>query len=74
MIAAIKNNDVLIVYFILSLFFFSEEWQWFKSLSNGSLPNDPSEIQMKFQKALSTATRQLLTDLDIPENMIDLHR
>lgn len=56
------------------LLIFSEEWQWFKSLSNGSLPNGPSEIQMKFQKALSTATRQLLTDLDIPENMIDLHR
>uniref|UniRef100_A0A061QLM3 Putative fibronectin/RAS containing n=1 Tax=Cupiennius salei TaxID=6928 RepID=A0A061QLM3_CUPSA len=51
-----------------------DEWQWFKSLSTGSLPNGPSEIQMKFQKALSTATKQLLTDLDIPENMVDLHR
>ncbi|XP_055935870.1 ankyrin repeat and fibronectin type-III domain-containing protein 1-like isoform X3 [Argiope bruennichi] len=51
-----------------------EEWQWFKSLASGSLPVGPTEIQMKFQKALSLATKQLLTELDIPENVIDLHR
>ncbi|XP_054722612.1 ankyrin repeat and fibronectin type-III domain-containing protein 1-like [Uloborus diversus] len=51
-----------------------EEWQWFKSLAAGSLPSGPSEIQMKFQKALSVATKQLLAELDIPENVSDLHR
>ncbi|GFS88706.1 ankyrin repeat and fibronectin type-III domain-containing protein 1 [Nephila pilipes] len=51
-----------------------EEWQWFKSLSSGSLPVGPTEVQMKFQKALSLATKQLLRELDIPENVIDLHR
>ncbi|XP_071033997.1 ankyrin repeat and fibronectin type-III domain-containing protein 1 [Parasteatoda tepidariorum] len=50
-----------------------EEWQWFKSLSSGS-GSGPNEVQMKFQKLLSAATKQLLTELDIPENVIDFHR
>ncbi|KFM56979.1 Ankyrin repeat and fibronectin type-III domain-containing protein 1, partial [Stegodyphus mimosarum] len=51
-----------------------EEWQWFKNLSTGCLPSAPSEFQVKFQKALSLATKQLLSELDIPENVADLHR
>ncbi|XP_076345362.1 ankyrin repeat and fibronectin type-III domain-containing protein 1-like isoform X19 [Tachypleus tridentatus] len=50
-----------------------EEWDWIKAL-NSQRNYAPSTVQLKFQKAISSAVRILFSSYDIPFEEIGLHR
>lgn len=66
-----------------------EEWCWLKSLGGGdvaqraeeaepdALPPDkapPDDTQLQFQRAISKAARSLFAQLDVPQELYDVHR
>ncbi|XP_067128446.1 ankyrin repeat and fibronectin type-III domain-containing protein 1 isoform X2 [Centruroides vittatus] len=51
-----------------------EEWKWLSVLKCGDKSATPSEVQLKFQRSLSSAARSLFQQLDIPPWQMDTHR
>ncbi|XP_022235199.1 ankyrin repeat and fibronectin type-III domain-containing protein 1-like [Limulus polyphemus] len=51
-----------------------EEWEWIKALKSQRNSAAPSTVQLKFQKAISSAVRTLFSSYDIPFEEIGLHR
>lgn len=60
--------------FILRLLHFSEEWEWIKNLGSEDVVATPTTAQLKFQKALSSAIKNLLTLLEVPPEQTGDHR
>lgn len=53
---------------------FSEEWEWIKNLGSEEVVAMPTTAQLKFQKALSSAIKNLLTLLEVPPEQTGDHR
>lgn len=51
-----------------------EEWVWLKTLGECESEAAPSEVQLKFQRAISSAARSLFLQLEIPQDLYDAHR
>lgn len=51
-----------------------EEWKWLNILKSNDKSETPTEVQLKFQRSLSSAARSLLQQLDIPVSQMDSHR
>ncbi|XP_022237523.1 ankyrin repeat and fibronectin type-III domain-containing protein 1-like [Limulus polyphemus] len=51
-----------------------EEWEWLKSLKSSDTTIAPSTVQLKFQKAISSAAKNLFSSYDIPLVELGFHR
>ncbi|XP_076334033.1 ankyrin repeat and fibronectin type-III domain-containing protein 1-like isoform X2 [Tachypleus tridentatus] len=51
-----------------------EEWEWLKSQKSPDTTISPSSVQLKFQKAISSAAKNLLSSYGIPVVELGFHR